>query len=72
MPRAKRILPDTVKFCTSARETIEGADCVLIVTDWDEFKNEELYQDKVVVDGRRALDPNIASQICKHYEGVCW
>ena len=72
MPRAKHILPDRVKFCTSTRDAIDGADCILIVTDWDEFKNEELYQDKVVIDGRRALDPNIANQICGHYEGVCW
>jgi UDPglucose 6-dehydrogenase len=72
MPRAKRILPDRVKFCTSAQEAIEGADCILIVTDWNEFKNEELYQDKVVIDGRRVLDPDTASQICRHYEGVCW
>lgn len=72
MPRAKLILPDEVKFCNSVPEAIESVDCVLIVTDWDEFKNEELYQDKVVIDGRRTLDPNIASQICGHYEGVCW
>ena len=72
MPRAKHILPDEVKFCNSVPEALEGTDCILIVTDWDEFKNEGLYRDKVVIDGRRTLDPNIASQICGHYEGVCW
>lgn len=72
IPRAKAILSKGVEFCASAREAIHGADCVLIVTDWDEFKDESLYWGKLVIDGRRVLDPHTARQVCAHYEGVCW
>ncbi|MDP2730999.1 MAG: UDP-glucose/GDP-mannose dehydrogenase family protein [Dehalococcoidales bacterium] len=72
MPRAKTIVGDGVEFCASAQEAIDGTDCVLIVTDWEQFKDEELYRGKLVIDGRRALDPDTANHVCAHYEGVCW
>jgi len=71
MPNAKQILPDDVEFCDSAPDAITGSDCVIITTDWDEFKDESLYVGKLVIDGRRTLDPEKARQLCQ-YEGVCW
>ncbi len=72
MPRARTILLGMVEFCASAREAIDGADCVMIVTDWEQFKDEDLYRGKLVIDGRRTLDPDTACHVCGHYEGVCW
>jgi len=71
MPSAKRLLPGHIKFCDSAPDTIAGSDCVLIATEWDEFKDENLYAGKLVIDGRRTLNPEKAKQLCQ-YEGVCW
>lgn len=71
MENAKEVLPKEVKYCKSAKNAISGSDCVLIVTEWDEFRDENLYRDKIVIDGRRALDPRKAKALCD-YQGVCW
>lgn len=54
MENAKKVLPASVKYKTTAREAIRGSDGVFIVTEWDEFRNENLYKGKTVFDGRRA------------------
>lgn len=72
MPSAKRVLYDGIEFCNSAADAITGADCILIVTDWDEFKDEKMYTGRIVIDGRRTLNPERARQLCQYYEGVCW
>jgi UDPglucose 6-dehydrogenase len=71
MDNAKNVLPKEVKYCKSAKNAISGSDCVLIVTEWEEFRDENLYRGKIVIDGRRALDPKKAREVCD-YQGVCW
>jgi len=61
-----------VTFCESALEAVENSDAVIIVTEWDEFKDISLYKGKTVFDGKRALDPDEARQVCEYYEGICW
>ena len=68
---ARMVLPKSVKFCASAAQAVKGADCVIVVTEWDEFKVESLYNGKVVIDGRRVLDPRRAGKFCD-YHGICW
>lgn len=63
--------PGNIEYAQSANKAVEDADCVMIVTDWDEFREESLYQGKLVIDGRRILDPQKARQICEYY-GICW
>jgi len=72
IPSAKRVLYDGIEFCKSASDAIADSDCILIITDWDEFKDENLYVGRIVIDGRRTLDPEKAGQLCQYYEGVCW
>ncbi len=71
MPEVRQVFADDVKLCDSAQDAIDQADCVLIITEWDEFKDETLYIGKIVIDGRRALDPQKAKALCD-YEGICW
>jgi len=71
MPNAKCVLPEKVKYCRDAKEAVSDCDCVLILTEWDEFRDESLYHGKVVFDGRRVLDPKGAGMICD-YQGICW
>jgi len=71
MENAGRVLADDVQLCDSAAEAIESADCVIITTEWDEFRDESVYRGKIVIDGRRALDPEKARAVCE-YHGVCW
>ena len=72
MPSAKRVLYDGIEFCNSATDAITGSDGILIVTDWDEFKDETMYAGRIVIDGRRTLNPVKARRLCRYYEGVCW
>jgi len=60
----KKHFPD-LKYC-SAEEVLDS-DAILILTDWDEFKNLD-YSGKVVIDGRRLLKAKEA----RVYEGICW
>ncbi len=59
---------DRLKFVDSPEEAVKFGKHVLIVTEWEEFKNKALYKGKVVMDGRRIDEAKIA----EYYEGVCW
>lgn len=62
MDNTKRMFP-TVSYMTNAYDAVTGADVVLIMTEWDEFKNldlkkmAELVAHKVIVDARNLYDP---------------
>lgn len=71
MENAKAVLPAGVEYCNTAEEAIGDSDCILIVTEWDEFRDENLYKGRTVIDGRRALNPRKANAVCD-YQGVCW
>lgn len=64
MPNFRREFPQ-LTYCSSARECLEGADAVLIVTEWKEFADPALYGSTLVVDGRGITKTN-------NYEGICW
>ena len=68
---AKQALPAGVEYCNSAVNAVREAECVLVLTEWDEFKNEELYRGKIVIDGRGVLDPRKAEAFC-NYHGISW
>jgi UDPglucose 6-dehydrogenase len=61
-------LHENLHLYDTAEEAVKHGDYVLIVTEWDEFKKEELYKNKVVIDGRRIEEARVA----REYEGVCW
>jgi UDPglucose 6-dehydrogenase len=71
VPNAKKVLPEKVKYCRDAKEAVSDCDCVLVITEWDEFKDESLYRGKVVFDGRRVLEPRETRTFCD-YHGICW
>ena len=55
---------------------MEGADAVVLVTEWDEFKDldfaavAEKMQGDLLIDGRNALDPEAVRAAGLVYEGV--
>lgn len=55
-------------FADTAADAVKFGKYVLIVTEWDEYQNEELYIGKTVIDGRRVEEAKVAED----YEGVCW
>ena len=64
MPNARSELPKDVTFAPTALECITGADCCILVTEWDEFKRlpAQFFKEKMrypaVVDGRRIFSPS--------------
>ncbi|MFH1804057.1 MAG: UDP-glucose/GDP-mannose dehydrogenase family protein [Pseudomonadota bacterium] len=62
MGEAAKLLPD-ITYCDNAFDTIEGADAMVIVTEWNEFRGLDLKRVKaalktpVVVDLRNVYEP---------------
>ncbi len=71
MPNARSVLSPEVQYARTAEEAVADCDCVLVLTEWDEFRNERLYQGKVVFDGRRVMEPARARMFCD-FQGISW
>ncbi|MBL8807765.1 MAG: UDP-glucose/GDP-mannose dehydrogenase family protein [Rhodospirillales bacterium] len=62
MKEAKKMLKD-VTWCESAYDTMTDADCLVIVTEWNEFRGldmrrmQQLLRHKVIVDLRNVYNP---------------
>ncbi len=62
MDNARKIWPE-LRFGTDVADTIEGADVVLMLTEWDEFlaldpeQTGKQVRQRRILDGRNALDP---------------
>src|SRR3954466_14411135 len=65
-----------VDFKSTAAEAVDGADAVVLVTEWPEFRELDLraaaesMRGTLLVDGRNFLDPDAASAAGLAYEGV--
>ncbi|HLQ31643.1 MAG TPA: UDP-glucose/GDP-mannose dehydrogenase family protein [Chloroflexota bacterium] len=75
MAVARLFLPD-VEYCTNAYEAASGADAVMVVTDWNEFKQLDMRRLKgvmrnpVLVDGRNIYDGNMLRETGFTYRGT--
>ncbi|MEA2148528.1 MAG: UDPglucose 6-dehydrogenase [Solirubrobacteraceae bacterium] len=65
-----------VHFATDALDAVEGADAVVLVTEWDEFQDldwsevAERMAGSLVLDGRNALDAAAVGAAGLTYEGI--
>jgi len=68
--------PPRLVYCRSAIEAATGAHAILLVTEWDEFKQMDWEQVKqvvalpIVVDGRNCLDPTKLQEAGFEYYGM--
>ncbi|MBI2165148.1 MAG: UDP-glucose/GDP-mannose dehydrogenase family protein [Chloroflexi bacterium] len=73
---ARQVLGESVRFCQDPYEAAEGAHALVIVTDWDEYKDLDLARLKavmaipVIVDGRNVLEPQVVRAAGFEYYGV--
>ena len=75
---AKRILGDrlNVSFASSAAGALAGADALVIVTEWNEFKQfglqqlAEMLASPIVFDGRNLFDPKAARHAGLEYHPI--
>jgi UDPglucose 6-dehydrogenase len=67
MEKAKSALPN-ITYCSNPYEAAEGADAIVIVTEWDEFRHIDwnrlfaTVEQPLVVDGRNAFAPEEISR----------
>ena len=75
---ARRIFGDEkgVTLCKSAYEAAEGADALLIVTEWKEFRSpdfdrlKELLKSPLIFDGRNIYDPSMLTRFGFTYYAI--
>ena len=73
-----RMMPELkgVEFCKDAYTTAKGADALVIVTEWPEFKAlslprlAKLLRSPILLDGRNLFDPKAARDAGFTYCGV--
>jgi UDPglucose 6-dehydrogenase len=72
---ARKLMPG-IEFADDALTCVEGADAVVLVTEWDEFTHLDYAQvaramsGDVLIDGRNALDPEAVAAAGLTYEGI--
>lgn len=72
----KALLGDKIKYATDQYEALEGADALLIATEWSVFRNpdfekmEEVLKNKVVFDGRNLFDLQKMIDLGYYYNSI--
>jgi UDPglucose 6-dehydrogenase len=68
--------PKNVTYCESEFEALTGADCAIVVTEWNEYRNLDLTRARkqmrgnTLLDARNVLDPEAAKELGFTYAGV--
>ncbi len=78
MDEARRVLADTprLRFAATPYEALEGADALLVVTEWKEFRNPDFEAIKaqlkqpLVFDGRNIYEPALMKLQGIEYQGI--
>ena len=75
---AKRLMQGLagLSFADSAKGALEGADALLIVTEWKEFRTPDFegiagaLKDRIVFDGRNLYEPELAASFGLEYVSI--
>ncbi|MCV2357189.1 UDP-glucose/GDP-mannose dehydrogenase family protein [Paucibacter sp. B2R-40] len=78
MTEAKRQLGElpALSYCQSAEQALEGADALLLVTEWKEFKSPDFdviksaLKQPVVFDGRNQYEPSLMKVLGIEHHGI--
>lgn len=75
MKKASKVL-DKITFCQDPYEVCRGCDCLLIITEWDEFKEldflriKRLLKRPLIIDGRNLYEPQKMRKLGFTYVGI--
>ncbi|HEV2475121.1 MAG TPA: UDP-glucose/GDP-mannose dehydrogenase family protein [Candidatus Dormibacteraeota bacterium] len=73
--RARMLVPD-VEYLKDAYEVASGADALVLITEWNEFRQldlrriRQLMRRPVIVDGRNIYDPELLKDLGFTYRGI--
>ena len=78
MPEAARVLGprDDVRLVRRAEEALQGADALLVLTEWKEFRTPDFdaikaaLKQPVILDGRNLYDPRLMKTLGFSYSGI--
>ena len=76
MPKAKEILGKKVIFCKDSYSACRDSECLLIITEWEEFqkpdflKVKKLLKRPLIIDGRNIYDPKKLKNLGFTYIGM--
>ena len=76
MDEAKKNIFDHVEYCSCVEESVQGSSAIVLVTEWDEFRNVNFadlgkrMKHKILFDGRNIYDPEFLRQEGFDYYGV--
>ena len=76
MPHARDMLPSEVEFCNDAYDAATGADILVVVTEWNDFRAlsparlRDIMRGKLVMDLRNVFDPVAFQQAGLEYRGI--
>lgn len=76
MAQARPLLPDGVRYCRDAMDAVTGADALVVVTEWNEFRAlsperlKAAMRGDVVVDLRNVYDPAAMAAAGFAYHGI--
>ena len=76
MAVAREILGDTVTFVDSAMDAVDGADALVLMTEWSVFRNPDFDVLKdalaapIIFDGRNIYDPDAVRRAGFEYHGI--
>ena len=76
IPNAKKLLGEKVPFFEDPYAAIDGADALLVVTEWNEFRRPDFERIKkalrtpVLLDGRNVYDPAHMKELGFEYRGI--
>ncbi len=76
MPNVKALLGDKISFVENQYDALEGADALIIATEWNEFRTPDFLKivknlkQKAIFDGRNLFDVNSVNELGFHYESV--
>ncbi|MES2627522.1 MAG: UDP-glucose/GDP-mannose dehydrogenase family protein [Bacteroidota bacterium] len=74
MPNVKKILGDKIEYCDTEYAALEGADALLIATEWGEFRNPNFERiaahTRLIFDGRNLYDLQQMQELGFYYESI--
>jgi UDPglucose 6-dehydrogenase len=76
MENVKKIFNNQIQFCSNPQEAIKNVSLLVILTEWDEFKQinlskvKKLMTHKTIVDGRNIYNPQLMRQLDFTYLSV--
>jgi UDPglucose 6-dehydrogenase len=76
MNNVKNLLGDKINYAASQYEALQGADALIIATEWNEFRTPDFLKivstlkSKTIFDGRNLFDTSAIKELGFYYESV--